>query len=113
MLLTSKISFEGVRHSDEIERYIRNELENLRDIDAQVTSSTIVVAPPRAKHFSGDPYCLRVRLTIEGCPEISVNHDPGAGRRHDAQAIAVRDTFRILRRRLEDSLRRRQCLSAL
>jgi putative sigma-54 modulation protein len=106
-----QISFEGVRHSDAIEGYIRNELENLRDVDAQVTSSTIVVAPPRAKHFSGDPYRLRVRLTVEGGPDINVSHDPGAGRRHDAQAIAVRDTFRIVRRRLEDSLRRRQSLS--
>jgi hypothetical protein len=113
MLLTAKISFEGVKHSDMIEGYIRGELENLGDLDAPVTSSTIVVTPPRVKHFSGDPYCLRVRLTMEGCPDINVNHDPGAGLRHDAQAIAVRDTFRIVRRRLEDSLRRRQCSSAL
>ncbi len=113
MPLTAKVSFEGVRHSDEIEGYIRSELEKLGDIDIQVTSSTIVVSPPRAKHFSGDPYCLRVRLTVEGCSDINVSHDPGAGRRHDAQAIAVRDTFRIVRRRLEDSLRRRQCSSTL
>jgi hypothetical protein len=113
MLSTATISFEGVLQSEEIEGYIRNELENLRDVDAQVTSSTIVVAPPRAKHFSGDPCQLRVRVTIEGCPEINVSHDPGTGTRHDAQAIAVRDTFRIVRRRLEDSLRRRQCLPAL
>lgn len=112
MLLTANILFEGVTHSDEIEGYIRGELEKLHDIDIQVTSSTIVVTPPRAKHFSGDPYRLRVRLTIEGYSDINVSHDPGAGKRHDAQAIAVRDTFRIVRRRMEDSLRRRQCSSA-
>jgi hypothetical protein len=113
MLSAAQILFEGVTQSDQIEGYIRSELENLRDIDVQVTSSTIVVSPPRAKHFTGDPYCLRVQLTIEGYPDINVSHDPGAGRRHDAQAIAVRDTFRIVRRRMEDSFRRRQCLSAL
>lgn len=108
MLPTVQINFEGVRQSDAVEGYIRSELENLRDAGAQITSSTIVVAQPRAKHFSGDPYRLRVRLTVEGCPDINVNHDPGAGRRHDAMQIAVRDTFRIVRRRLEDSIRRRQ-----
>ncbi|MGO8955557.1 MAG: hypothetical protein ACLPWS_22295 [Rhodomicrobium sp.] len=107
MLSTIQITFEGVGHSDVIEGYIRGEVENLRDVEAPVTSSTIVVTQPRAKHFSGDPYRLRVRLTVEGCPDITVNHDPGAGRRHDAMQIAVRDTFRIVRRRLENSLRRR------
>jgi|SRR5208337_581904 len=107
MLSTIQITFDGVGHSDVIEGYIRGEVENLRDVQAPVTSSTIVVTQPRAKHFSGDPYRLRVRLTVEGCPDINVSHDPGAGRRHDAMQIAVRDTFRIVRRRLENSVRRR------
>ena len=111
MLSTIQITFEGVRHSDVIEGYIRNELENLHDVEADITSSTIVVTQPRAKHFSGDPYRLRVRLTVAGGPDINVNHDPGAGRRHDAMQIAVRDTFRIVRRRLEDGVRRRQSVS--
>ncbi len=112
MLSTIQITFEGVKHSELIEGYIRGELENLRDVDAGVTSSTIVVTQPRDKHFSGDPYPLRVRLTIEGVADINVSHDPGPGRRHDAQQIAVRDAFRIVRRRLEDGIRRRQALSA-
>jgi hypothetical protein len=104
----TEIIFEGVQQSDAIEGYIRNEIETLSDVDAQVTSSTVFVAQPRAKHFSGDPYRFRVRLTVESGPDINVNHDPGAGRRHDAMQIAVRDTFRIVRRRLENSLRRGQ-----
>jgi putative sigma-54 modulation protein len=95
-----QITFEGVSHSDSIEAYIRREMENLHDIDARVTSASIAVTPPRPKHFSGDPYRLRVRLTVEGGLDINVNHDPGAGRRHDAMQIAVRDAFRIVRRRL-------------
>ncbi len=111
MLSTTQIIFEGVGHSDVIEGYIRGEMENLRDAGAPVTSSSIIVAQPRAKHFSGDPYRLRVRLTVEGCPDINVNYDPGAGKRHDAMQIAVRDTFRIVRRRLENSMRRRDACS--
>ena len=105
-----EIIFEGVQHSETIEGYIRNEIENLHDVDAQVTSATIVVTQPRAKHFSGDPYRLRVRLTVEDGPDINVNHDPGAGRRHDAMQIAVRDAFRIVRRRLESGLHRRSAV---
>jgi hypothetical protein len=105
---SENIQFEGVKQSETIERYIRDELEKLRDVDTKITSSTIIVTPPHAKRFAGDPCCLRVWLTIEGCPDVVVNHDPGEGRRHDAQAIAVRDAFRIVRRRLESTLRRRE-----
>jgi hypothetical protein len=113
MFSAAQVLFEGVQHSDRVERDIRNELNSLRDMDIQVISTAVVVAPPRTNHFSGDPCCLRVRMTIEGFPDVHVNHDPGAGRQHDAQAIAIRDTFRIVRRRLEDALRRRQRPAAL
>ncbi len=105
-----QITFEGVLRSDAIEACIRQEWDNLSDIAAPIKSSRVVVATPRAKHFSGDPYRLRVHLTIEGGPDVNVNHDPGPGRRHDAMQVAVRDAFRVVRRRLEDSMRRRNSL---
>src|ERR1700690_2516901 len=111
MMRAAQITFEGVTHSDAIEGYIRGELEKLGDAGARVTSTAVFVAEPRAKHFSGDPYKLRVRLTVDGGPDINVSHDPGPGTRHDAQQMAVRDIFRIVRRRLEDATRRRQALS--
>jgi len=105
-----QITFEGVVRSDEIEGCIREEWETLNDIGAAIISSIVVVAQPRAKHFSGDPCRLRVHLTVEGGPDVNVSHDPGAGRRHDAMRVAVRDTFRIVRRRLEDSMRRKEAI---
>ncbi len=107
MHASTQITFDGVSHSDAIEGFIRHEMEDLSNVGAQITSSNVIVTQPRPKHFSGDPCRLRVHLTIEGCPDINVNHDPGAGRRHDAMQLAVRDTFRIVRRRLEDAMRRR------
>jgi hypothetical protein len=111
MLPTTQIIFEGVKQSDAIEGYIHHEMDSLRDLDAPITESTITLCPPRANHFSGDPYRVRARLTIEGGHDIIVNHDPGAGRRHDAMEIAVRDTFRIVRRRLEHALRKHESVT--
>ena len=101
-----QITFEGVLRSDAIEEYIRQEWEDLSDIAASVTASRVIVSQPRAKHFSGDPCRLRVHLSVKSGPDININHDPGAGRRSDAMRLAVRDAFRIVRRRLEDSVNR-------
>ncbi len=105
-----QITFEGVLRSDAIEECIRQEWEDLSSVGASVTSSRVVVTQPRAKHFSGDPCRLRVHITVEGSPDININHDPGPGKRHDAMRLAVRDAFRIVRRRLEDLLRKRETL---
>jgi hypothetical protein len=95
------IIYEGVLRSELIEGCIREEWEGLSDIGASVASSSVVVTQPSHKQFSGDPCRLRVRLIMEGGRDINVNYDPGAGRRHDAMRLAVRDAFRIVRRRLE------------
>jgi hypothetical protein len=100
------ITYHGVLRSDLIEECIRQEWESLSDIGAAVTSSSIIVSEPGPKHFSGDPCRLRIFLSVEGIADITVNHDPGAGKRHDAQRLAVRDAFRIVRRRLEGSMLR-------
>jgi hypothetical protein len=102
------ITYHGVSRSDSIEESIRQEWEALSDIGAAVTSSSVIVCEPGPKHFSGDPCRLRIFLTVEGIADITVNHDPGAGKRHDAQRLAVRDAFRIVRRHLEGSVRRRE-----
>jgi len=99
------ITYEGVLRSESIDGCIQQEWEGLSDIGASVTSSSVVVSQPGRKHFSGDPCRLRIRLTLEGGADITVNHDPGAGKRHDAMRLAVRDAFRIVRRRLEGSIR--------
>jgi hypothetical protein len=100
------ITYDGVLPSESMEGCIRQEWDALGDIGASVTSSSVVVSQPSQKHFSGDPCRLRIRLTVEGASDITVNHDPGAGRRHDAMRLAVRDAFRIVRRRLEGSMLR-------
>ena len=53
MLSTIQITFESVGHSDVIEGYIRGEVENLRDVEAPVTSSTIVVTSLARQAFLG------------------------------------------------------------
>src|SRR5271157_1497836 len=77
MQVPLQIAFEGVEHSETIETWIRDEAKKLDHIDAHITSARVVVAKPRNRHYTGDPYRIRIHLTVPGSADINVTHDPG------------------------------------
>jgi putative sigma-54 modulation protein len=86
-----QITFEGVGHSESIEARIREEAKKLDHMDEHITSARVVVAKPRKRHQTGDPYQIRIHLTVPGGADINVNHDPGVGKRHDNMKVAIQD----------------------
>jgi putative sigma-54 modulation protein len=77
-----QIAFEGVGHSETIEARIREEAKKLDHMAEHITSARVVVAKPRKRHYTGDPYQIRIHLTVPGGADINVNHDPGVGKLH-------------------------------
>jgi putative sigma-54 modulation protein len=103
-----QIAFEGVDHSETIESWIREEAKKLDHMNEHITSVRVVVAEPRNRHFSGDPYRIRIHLTLPGGADINVNHDPGVGKHHGDKKAAIQDAFRAAHRQLEDVVHKRQ-----
>ncbi|MGA7322944.1 MAG: HPF/RaiA family ribosome-associated protein [Rhodomicrobium sp.] len=103
-----QIAFEGVNHSETIEARIREEAKKLDHMDEHITSARVVVAKPTKRHHAGDPYEIRIHLTVPGGADINVSHDPGAGKDHDDMKVAIHDAFRAAHRQLEDMLRKPQ-----
>jgi cold shock CspA family protein len=103
-----QIAFEGIGHSKTIEARIREEAKKLDNMDEHITSVRVVVAKPSKRHYTGDPYQIRIHLMVPGGADINVNHDPRAGKRHDDMKVAIQDAFRAAHRQLEDMLRKRQ-----
>ena len=101
-----QIAFEGVDHSEAIEARIREEAKRLDNMDEHITSARVVVAKPSRRHHAGDPYQIRIHLTVPGGADINVSHDPGVGERHDDMKVAIHDAFRAAHRQLEDMLRK-------
>jgi putative sigma-54 modulation protein len=108
MQVPLQIAFEGVEHSETIETWIRDEAKKLDQMDAHITSARVVVAKPRNRHYTGDPYRIRIHLTVPGSADINVSHDPGVGKRHDDKKTAIQDAFRAAHRQLEDLAHKRQ-----
>ena len=110
MQIPLQIAFEGVDHSETIEAMIREEAKKLDHMDEHITSTRVVVAKPIKRHHTGDPYQIRIHLTVPEAADINVSHDLGAGKGHDGMRVAIRDAFRATHRQLEDMLRKRHGL---
>jgi ribosome-associated translation inhibitor RaiA len=102
-----QIAFEGVDRSDSIEERIRQEASSLDQIDQRITSARIVVAKSRHRHHKGEPYQIRIHLTVPGAADINVTHESSTEKHDDDILVAIHHAFRAAHRRLEDMLRKR------
>jgi ribosome-associated translation inhibitor RaiA len=102
-----QIAFEGVDRSESIEERIREEAASLDHIDQRITSARVVVAKSQHRHHKGEPYQIRIHLTVPGAADINVSHESSAVKHDDDILVAVHHAFRAAHRQLEDMLRKR------
>jgi cold shock CspA family protein len=70
----------------------------------RMTSCRVAVERPNARHREGNPYRVRIDVTVPG-KEIVVGRDGPQDPAHEDLGVAIRDAFDAARRRLEDAVR--------
>jgi cold shock CspA family protein len=75
MEISPQISFRNIDPSPEIESRIREEISSLETYYPRIMGCRVVVDIPHKHHRFGNPYALRIDLTVPG-GEISVNRAP-------------------------------------
>jgi ribosome-associated translation inhibitor RaiA len=125
MKLSPTIAFRGVTGTDKLEDDIRKRLAKLERYCKSITTAHVMVEVPAKHHRNGNPYRVRIDLTVPG-KEIVIRHDPkrrvavralGEDRarkrdepdpRHRDARVAVREAFEAAGRRLQDYVRRQR-----
>ena len=102
-----QIAFEGVDHSESIEARIWQEAAELDHMDQRITSARIVIAKSQHRHHKGEPYQIRIHLTVPGAADINVSHESSTVKQDDDILVAIHHAFRAAHRQLEDMLRKR------
>ncbi len=102
-----QIAFEGVDRSESIEARIREEAAKLDHLDERITSTRVVIAKSQHRHHKGEPYQIRIHLTVPGAADINVSHESSTLKHDDDILIAIHHAFRAALRQLEDMLRKR------
>jgi putative sigma-54 modulation protein len=123
MILPVQTTFHNVDHSEAVITRIQEEADKLETYFDRITSCRVVVEAAHRHRSHGEPFHIRIELGVPG-KELVVAHEPalhanGLGdeesRRHKRQEadgphkdvyVAIRDSFRAMRRQLQDYVER-------
>ena len=102
-----QVSFDDLPIDEAVREAALDHIDQLERFSSRITGCHVVISQPHRHHRDGRPYSVRIDLLVPG-DEIVVNRDHHHDRAHEDVLVALRDSFLIARRRLEDYVRRHQ-----
>jgi ribosomal subunit interface protein len=108
MQVPLQIAFEHIARSDAVEQRVRKEAKKLEQFYERITAARVVIARPQRRRNKGDPFSVRIHLTVPGGADIHVSRDAALTGRHQDAYAAIRDAFEAARRQLQELARKRQ-----
>lgn len=100
-----QVSFQGLPHSDDVERACVREAAKLERFCNALTHGSVVIRRPHHHHHEGDLYEVRITLHLPG-HAVNVNRVPAEHAQSERLDRALREAFDGARRRLQDEMRR-------
>jgi len=118
-----QITFHNMKHSAEVESWIRAEAGKLETFYQRIIACRVAVEVPHRHHKKGKPLHIRIDLTLPG-KEIVIKREPVTIRRTPMEGIAaipghaqpkkphadlqlvIHDAFKAAGRRVQDFARR-------
>ena len=122
-LIPTQVTFRGLAHPEALEVDIRQRVGWLEQFYAGIVRCHVLVEVPHRHRHRGRHFHVRIELTVPGRDPIVVSHEPSlhAGLKdvedtaahkdaeidsvHRHSLVAIRETFDIARRLLEDAAR--------
>jgi len=125
MTLPLQITFRNMKHSAEIEKWVRTEAEKLETFYHRIIGCRVAIEVPHRHHRKGKALHVRIDLTLPG-KEIVITREPVALRRnlpkreeaatasakskslHSDMELVIHDAFKSASRRVQDFARRQR-----
>lgn len=102
-----KITFHGVEPTPAIEAKIRDRFAKLEQLSDGIVACHVTVDAPHRHHHKGTIFNVRIDLTVKH-GEIVVGRDPAHDHAHEDLYVAIRDSFDVARRLLQDHVRKQR-----
>src|SRR5580692_2051790 len=119
MMFPVQVTFRNMKHSAEVEEWIRAEAEKLEMFYHRIIGCRVAVELPHRHHRKGKPLHIRIELTLPG-KEIVIKREPVAIHRapmngeaaasshaaakspHADLQLVIHDAFKAAGRRVQD-----------
>jgi cold shock CspA family protein/ribosome-associated translation inhibitor RaiA len=101
MQVPLEISFKGIVNTTEIENLIRSKVAKLERVCSYITSCRVAVEKRQEHQRVGNPYRVRIDMTVPPGHELVVRREPTEGDMHDPLEVVVRGAFDAAARRLQ------------
>jgi ribosome-associated translation inhibitor RaiA len=100
-----QIAFHGLDGSEAVRDLIEEKVAWLERFYNRITGCRVVIEPLHRRHEQGNPYRVRIDLSLPGNHIVVNRESPAQGERGDLDSV-IRDAFDVVRRNLEEYVRR-------
>jgi ribosomal subunit interface protein len=101
MYVPLELSFRNVEKSPELEDLIQKKTEKLEKVCDHISSCRVSVEKPQEHMSSGNPYRVRIDLTVPPSHELVAKQEPGQGDQHHELNTVIRKVFQKAERQLK------------
>ncbi len=102
MDLPLELTFRGVEKTEGLETLIRQKSDKLERICDHISSCRIAVEKPHSHQASGNPYRVRIDLTVPPGHELFAQRGPMEGNVQEQLSHVIRETFDAMERQLKE-----------
>lgn len=103
-----QISFRDVEHTKELDALIRNEVKKLEKVCDHMVGCKVTVEKIQKSHETGNPYRVRVDVTVPPGHEIVSKNKHKKGEATQPLMAAIRESFDNERDQLRDLVQKQQ-----
>jgi len=103
-----EISFRRVSKTQELEDLIREKVAKLEQICDYLNSCRIAIESPQQHQQAGNPFRIRIDMTVPPGHELVVKEESGQGNMHQHLPEVLRRTFDAARRQLQELVERQR-----
>lgn len=103
-----EISFRGVEKNKDMEDLIQKEIEKLERICDSIIRAHISVERPQKHQETGNPYRVRISISVPRNPELVAVQEPGEEDMHKPLHAVIKSTFKKSRRQLKKYMAKRK-----
>ena len=108
MQVPLEITYRGVAKTDEIDAFVRDKAARLDKFCDHISRCDVIIEQPNHAQHSGNPFHVRIDLTVPPHHELIVNEKPVQHEMHEPLTKVVNEAFKAMERQLKDLSDRQQ-----